>query len=133
MELQCVAVAYPDPYSHSSGWITSPLRESGSGKMLVPSAPDFRRTTTMQSTRDVTFGAALTRNYACQTTTLMLLSYVPGQDWATQPFVQTSTKLYKALEATCLSAFRLGVESRFVTWYCHSFLTASINVLVASL
>ena len=27
-------VSYPDPDSHSCGWITSPLRERGSGKVL---------------------------------------------------------------------------------------------------
>ena len=61
VEHRCVrarsATNNPQTILRSSGWITSPLREQRVGTHA--SAPDFRRTIRMQSTRDVISGVQL--------------------------------------------------------------------------
>ena len=55
----CTLVLYPDPYFHSSRWITLPLhkkKKMGLGKcssLVVLHAPDFGCTIGMQSDHDV--------------------------------------------------------------------------------
>ena len=62
----------------------------------------------------------------------MLLSYVPGQDWATQQFVQTAQSCKKLHRRKRRVHQPSDWEWKVVvTLYCHSFSTTSTNVSVA--